>query len=63
MMKNQPTNDMIDGLRRIIQSKADEVQRMRQNGAKAQRISAVREEVFRLQRQLGEELKRFNATR
>ena len=63
MMKNQPTNDMIDGLRRTIQSKADEVQRMHQNGAKAQRISAVREEVFRLQRQLGEELKRFNATR
>ena len=62
-MKNQPTNDMIDGLRRTIQSKADEVLRMRQNGAKAQRISAVREEVFRLQRQLGEELKRFNATR
>jgi Mg2+ and Co2+ transporter CorA len=62
-MKNQPTNDMIDGVRRTIQSKADEVQRMRQNGAKAQRISAVREEVFRLQRQLGEELKRFNATR
>jgi Mg2+ and Co2+ transporter CorA len=44
-------------------TEADEVQRMRQNGAKAQRISAVREEVFRLQRQLGEELKRFNATR
>ena len=62
-MKNQPTNDMIDGLRRTIQSKADEVQRMRTNGAKAQRISALREEVFRLQRQLGVELKRFNATR
>ena len=62
-MKNQPTNDMIEGLRRTIQAKEDEVQRMRQNGAKAQRISSVREEVFRLQRQLGEELKRFNATR
>ena len=59
----QPTNDMIDGLRRTIQAKADEVQRMRTNGAKAQRISALREEVFRLQRQLGVELKRFNATR
>ena len=62
-MKNQPTNDMIEGLRRTIQGKADEVQRMRPNGSKAQRISSVREEVFRLQRQLGEELKRFNATR
>ena len=59
----QPTNDMIDGLRRTIQAKADEVQRMRTNGAKAQRISALREEVFRLQRQLGVGLKRFNATR
>ena len=57
----QPTNDMIEGLRRTIQAKADEVQKMRANNVKAQRISALREEVFRLQRQLGEELKRFNA--
>jgi Mg2+ and Co2+ transporter CorA len=57
----QPTNDMIEGLRRTIQAKADEVQKMRTNNVKAQRISALREEVFRLQRQLGEELKRFNA--